>query len=79
MTTKPAAREARSVRLNTPEWVTAEAIARMDGERSSAGLGLRTALRIAVNQIRRQGRGLALEAHMDQIMRERAEALAADK
>jgi hypothetical protein len=52
MTSKPVARESRSVRLRDDEWVLAEAISRMNGERG-AGFGLRTALKREENRINR--------------------------
>jgi len=45
-------REARSVRLGEDEWVLAEAIARLNGERG-AGQGLRTALKREARRLRR--------------------------
>lgn len=52
MTTRPAPRESRSVRLRQDEWDLAEAISRMNGE-IGAGFGLRAALVREENRIRR--------------------------
>lgn len=71
MTIKPAVRKERSVRLNEPEWILAEAIARMGGERSSAGLGIREALRIAEQHITADSGGLLAQV-MQEIREERA-------
>lgn len=70
MTSKPPARESRSVRLREDEWVTAEAIARMSGE-TSAGFGLRTALAKEAERIARRGLGVRLDFYRDQIISER--------
>lgn len=52
MSNRPPVRESRSVRLRDDEWILAEAIARMHGERS-AGFGLRAALIREENRLRR--------------------------
>lgn len=71
MTTKPTARESRSVRLNEREWALADAIGRMSGnEHYSAGRGIREALRIA-EQVITSDSGEALQRLMDQVMNER--------
>lgn len=71
MDTRTAARKERSVRLNDYEWNLAEALARLDGERSSAGLGIRTALRTAEAVLRARGRGEELDRLMGVIENER--------
>lgn len=70
MTTKPAVRESRSVRLRQDEWDTAEAIGRIRGERS-AGFGLRAALSMAEDQLTEQGRGGDLDRIKAEIKAER--------
>ena len=59
MTTRTIARESRSVRLSQEEWDLAEVIAHMmcPDNSATAGLGLRQALRMAADRLRRQGRG----------------------
>lgn len=52
MTTRPAPRESRSVRLRQDEWDLAEAISRLNGE-IGAGFGLRAALVREENRLRR--------------------------
>lgn len=71
MTTRPAPRESRSVRLNEREWTVADAIGRMGGnEQYSAGRGIREALRIA-EQVITADSGETLSRLMDQVERER--------
>jgi hypothetical protein len=45
-------RESRSVRLSAEEWELAEAVAHVLDERPTAGTGLRTALALALRQVR---------------------------
>lgn len=66
-------RESRSVRLRLDEWVLAEAIARLGAGRPSAGQGIRDSLHRERDRLRRAGQGMALDAYMEQILRERAE------
>lgn len=76
MTTNETTRESRSVRLFQAEWDVAEAVARMctpPGERASAGLGLRTALRAMAAQMRAEGRGEELDRELSRVRVQRAE------
>lgn len=76
MTTNETTRESRSVRLFQAEWDVAEAVARLctpQGERVSAGLGLRTALRAATEQLRAEGRGEELDRELSRVRIARAE------
>lgn len=62
------------MRLRDDEWDLAEVIALMSEERaSSAGYGLRVALRTAADRLRRQGRGAEMERLMEQAAQRRAE------
>lgn len=70
MTTKPPARESRSVRLRESEWIVAEAIARHTGE-TSAGSGIRAALLITANRIRKSGNAPEFNQLIEQITAER--------
>ena len=73
MTERSPVRESRSVRLRDDEWDLAEIIALMSEERAtSAGYGLRVALRTAADRIRRQGRGAELDQLMAQAAQRRA-------
>lgn len=70
MNTRTETRESKSVRLSQDEWTLAEAICRMvqsRGERTTAGLGLREALRMAEDYFLAAGRGAELEEHKVQI------------
>lgn len=61
------------MRLRDDEWDLAEVIALMSEERaSSAGYGLRVALRTAADRLRRQGRGAEMERLMEQAAQRRA-------
>jgi hypothetical protein len=71
-TIKRARRESRSVRLSEREWATAEAIAYLELE-TGAGHGLRTALRMSVDRIRRQGNGAELERLTDLFLAQRSD------
>lgn len=64
-------RELRSVRLREDEWVLAEAIASMGAGRSSAAQGIREALVVAEERLRRLGKGNRLVELKQQIAQER--------
>ena len=70
MTTQPAVRESRSVRLRQDEWDMAEAIARISGERG-AGFGLRLALTNMGNKMCQDGKADQLAETLEQIEAER--------
>lgn len=73
MSNRPPVRESRSVRLRDDEWILAEAIARMYGERS-AGFGLRAALAREETRLRRDKvRAAELSRLLRVIETERAE------
>lgn len=72
MSNRPRVRESRSVRLRDDEWALAEAIARMNGERS-AGFGLRCALLREEARLRRSGRSAELARILAAIEAERPE------
>lgn len=67
-------RESRSVRLHQSEWDLAEVIAFMTAPESNAtaGQGLRRALSVAADRLRRQGRGAELESLLHEVAAGRA-------
>jgi len=73
MTTSNRIRDSRSVRLTQDEWDTAEAIcqlSQLQGERVTAGLGIREALRIAEQRIVEDS-GPALESAREEVRQRR--------